>query len=127
MKKILTFWLTALMLISMTLPTAFAAGDAEASPKEGTEETTAEGEDEGAAKNAEASKDDKASAILTTTATSIPANTAPKTVCYPTAIDVRNDGTEIVKFMIFRQRQTPPGFRAPTSSTQDFPIHSPIF
>ena len=34
MKKILTFWLTALMMISMTLPTAFAAGDAEASAEE---------------------------------------------------------------------------------------------
>lgn len=97
MRKILSFWLAAFMLVSMMLPTAFAAGDAATSPKEGMEETTAEGEDEGAAKNEEASKDDKASAILTTTATSIPANTAPKTVCYPTAIDVRNDGAEIRK------------------------------
>ena len=97
MRKILSFWLAAFMLVSMMLPTAFAAGDAAAAPKEGTEETTAEGEDEGAAKNAEASKDDKTSAILTTTATSIPTTTALKTTCYPTAIDVRDDGAEIRK------------------------------
>ena len=103
MKKILTFWLTALMLISMTLPTAFAAGDAEATPKEGTEETTAEGEDEGAA------KDDKASAILTTTATSIPTSTAPKAVCYPTAIDVRDEGVEIRKIYDLSPEADPAG------------------
>ena len=103
MKKILTFWLTALMLISMTLPTAFAAGDAEATPKEGTEETTAEGEDEGAA------KDDKASAILTTTATSIPTSTAPKAVCYPTAIDVRDEGAEIRKIYDLSPEADPAG------------------
>ena len=97
MKKILTFWLTALMLISMTLPTAFAAGDAEATPKEGTEEITVEGEGEGAAKDTEASKDDKAAAILTTTATPVPTSTAPKTACYPTAIDVRDESAKIRK------------------------------
>lgn len=97
MRKILTFWLTALMLVSMMLPTALAAGDAAAAPAEGTEEITAEGEDKGAAKDAETSKNDKASAILSTTATSIPTSAAPKTVCYPTAIDVRDEGAEIRK------------------------------
>ena len=109
MKKILTFWLTALMLISMTLPTAFAAGDAEATPKEGTEETTVEGEDEGAAKDAEAPKDDKAAAILTTTATPVPTSTAPKAVCYPTAIDVRDEGAEIRKIYDLSPEADPAG------------------
>ncbi len=109
MKKILTFWLTALMLIGMTLPTAFAAGDAEATPMERTEETAVEGEDEGAAKDAETSKDDKASAILTTTATSIPTSTAPKAVCYPTAIDVRDEGAEIRKIYDLSPEADPAG------------------
>ncbi len=109
MRKILSFWLAAFMLVSMMLPTAFAAGDAAAAPKEGTEETTAEGEDEGAAKNAEASKDDKTSAILTTTATSIPTTTALKTTCYPTAIDVRDDGAEIRKIYDLSPETDPAG------------------
>ena len=109
MKKILTFWLTALMMISMTLPTAFAAGDAEASPKEGTEEITVEGEGEGAAKDTEASKDDKAAAILTTTATPVPTSTAPKAVCYPTAIDVRDEGAEIRKIYDLSPEADPEG------------------
>ena len=109
MKIILTFWLTALMVISMTLPTAFAAGDAEASPKEGTEEITVEGEGEGAAKDTEASKDDKAAAILTTTATPVPTSTAPKAVCYPTAIDVRDEGAEIRKIYDLSPEADPAG------------------
>ena len=127
MKKILTFWLTALMMISMTLPTAFAAGDAEATPKEGTEETTVEGEDEGAAKDAEASKDDKASAILTTTATSIPTSTAPKAVCYPTAIDVRDEGAEIRKIYDLSPEADPAGIPRSDFEHAGFPIHSSIF
>ena len=109
MRKFLSFWLAAFMLVSMMLPTAFAAGDAAASPKEGTEETTAEGEDEGAAKDAEASKDDKAAAILTTTATPVPTSTGPKTVCYPTAIDVRDEGAEIRKIYDLSPEADPAG------------------
>lgn len=97
LKRNLTSWLVALMLKSMILPTAFAVGDASASLKEGSEETTAEGEEDGAAKDVEASKNDKASEILTTTATSIPTSTAPKTACYPTAIDVRDESAKIRK------------------------------
>ena len=80
------------MLKSMILPTAFAVGDASASLKAG-----AEGEEDSAAKDVEASKNDKASEILTTTATSIPTSTAPKTACYPTAIDVRDESAKIRK------------------------------
>ena len=96
-KRNLTSWLVSLMLKSMILPTAFAVGDASASLKEGAEETTAEGEEDSAAKDVEASKNDKASEILTTTATSIPTSTAPKTACYPTAIDVRDESAKIRK------------------------------
>jgi len=107
MRKILTFWLAALMLVSMMLPTALAVEDAAADSTE--VETTAEGEDEGAAKDAETSKSDKASAILSTTATSIPASTAPKTVCYPTAIDVRDEGAEIRKIYDLSPEADPAG------------------
>lgn len=109
MRKILTFWLAALMLVSMMLPTSLAAGDTAAAPAERTEEITAEGEDKGAAKDAETSKNDKASAILSTTATSIPASTAPKTVCYPTAIDVRDEGAEIRKIYDLSPEADPAG------------------
>ena len=94
-KRNLTSWLVSLMLKSMILPTAFAVGDASASLKEGAEETTAEGEEDSAAKDVEASKNDKASEILTTTATSIPTSTAPNTACYPTEIDVRDESAKI--------------------------------
>ena len=109
MRKFLTFWLAALMLVSMMLPTALAAGDAAAAPAEGTEEITAEGEEEGAVKDAEVPKDDTASAILTTTATSIPTSTALKTVCYPTAIDVRDEGAEIRKIYDLSPEADPAG------------------
>ncbi len=109
MRKILMFWLAALMLVSMMLPTALAAGDTAAAPAEGTEEITAEGEDKGAAQDAETSNKDKASAILSTTATSIPTSTAPKTVCYPTAIDVRDEGAEIRKIYDLSPEADPAG------------------
>lgn len=107
MRKILTFWLAALMLVSMMLPTALAVEDAATDSAE--VEITAEGEDEGAEKDAETSKNDKASAILSTTATSIPTSAASKTVCYPTAIDVRDEGAEIRKIYDLSPETDPAG------------------
>jgi len=109
MRRILTFLLSMLMLTGMMLPSALAVGDAAAAPAEGTEEITAEGEDKGAAQDAETSKKDKASAILSTTATSIPTSAAPKTVCYPTAIDVRDEGAEIRKIYDLSPEADPAG------------------
>ena len=90
MRKIIAFWLTALMLTTMLLPTALAVDEA----VEGTEETTAAGADEGAADSAEKSTSEEIPTSLTTTAS--PTATS-KEVCYPTSIDVRDEGAEIRK------------------------------
>ncbi len=90
MRKIIAFWLAALMLTTMLLPTALAVDEA----VEGTEETTAAGADEGAADSAEKSTSEEIPTSLTTTASP---TTTPKEVCYPTSIDVRDEGAEIRK------------------------------
>lgn len=90
MRKIIAFWLAALMLITMLLPTALAVDEA----IEGTEETTSEGADEGAADSAEKSTSEEIPTSLTTT---LSLTVAPREVCYPTSIDVRDEGAEIRK------------------------------
>ena len=90
MRKIIAFWLTALMLTTMLLPTALAVDEA----VEGTEETTAAGADEGAADSAEKSTSEE---IPTSLTTAVSPTATPKEVCYPTSIDVRDEGAEIRK------------------------------
>ena len=90
MRKIIAFWLAALMLTTMLLPTALAVDEA----VEGTEETTAAGADEGAADSAEKSTSEE---IPTSLTTAVSPTATPKEVCYPTSIDVRDEGAEIRK------------------------------
>ena len=90
MRKIIAFWLAALMLTTMLLPTALAVDEA----VEGTEETTAAGADEGAADSAEKSTSEE---IPTSLTTAVGPTATPKEVCYPTSIDVRDEGAEIRK------------------------------
>jgi len=90
MRKIIAFWLAALMLTTMLLPTALAVDEA----VEGTEETTAAGADEGAADSAEKSTSEE---IPTSLTTAVGPTATPKEVCYPTSIDVREEGVEIRK------------------------------
>ncbi len=94
MRKIIAFWLAALMLTIMLLPTALAVDEAAAAPTESTEETTLEGADEGAAESTEKGKADEPPTSFTTTASP---TATPKEVCYPTSIDVRDEGAEIRK------------------------------
>lgn len=94
MRKIIAFWLAALMLTIMLLPTALAVDEAAAAPTESTGETTSEGADKGAAESTEKSTGEEIPTSLTTTASS---TTTPKEVCYPTSIDVRDEGAEIRK------------------------------
>ena len=94
MKKIIAFWLAALMLTIVLLPTALAVDEAAAAPTGSAEETTSEGADEGAADSAEKSTSEEIPTPLTTAVS--PAAT-PKEVCYPTSIDVRDEGAEIRK------------------------------
>ena len=90
MRKIIAFWLTALMLTIMLLPTALAVDEV----VEVTEETTSEGADEGAAESTEKSTNEEIPTSLTTT---VSPTATPKEVCYPTSIDVRDEGAEIRK------------------------------
>ena len=102
MRKILAFWLTALMLTTTMLPMALAVEDT-------AEETTVQGEDEGAADDAAKPTDDEVPTALTTT-TNIPTGTtAPKKVCYPTAIDVREEGAELRKIYDLSPDDDPAG------------------
>ena len=94
MRKIIAFWLAALMLTIMLLPTALAVDEAAAAPAESTEETTSEGADEGAAESREKSKNEE---IPTSLMTAVSPTATPKEVCYPTSIDVRDEGAEIRK------------------------------
>lgn len=112
MRKILAFWLTALMLATMLMPNALAALDVK-TPTESTEETTAAGADEGAAKD-EADPDsatENESAVPTANITGTQAKTpvaTPKTV-YPTSIDVRDEGAEIRKIYDLTPEADPAG------------------
>ncbi len=94
MRKIIAFWLAALMLTIMLLPTALAVDETAAAPAESTEETTAAGADEGAADSAEKSTSEE---IPTSLTTAVSPTATPKEVCYPTSIDVRDEGAEIRK------------------------------
>jgi len=94
MRKIIAFWLAALMLTIMLLPTALAVDEAAAAPTESTEETTLEGADEGVAESTEKGKADERPTSFTTT---VSPTATPKEVCYPTSIDVREEGVEIRK------------------------------
>lgn len=94
MRKIIAFWLAALMLTIMLLPTALAVDEAAAAPTGSTEETTLEGADEGAAESTEKGKADEPPTSFTTT---VSPTATPKEVCYPTSIDVRDEGAEIRK------------------------------
>ena len=82
------------MLTIMLLPTALAVDEAAAAPAESTEETTSEGADEGAAESREKSKNEE---IPTSLMTAVSPTATPKEVCYPTSIDVRDEGAEIRK------------------------------
>ncbi len=82
------------MLTIMLLPTALAVDEAAAAPTESTEETTSEGANEGAADSAEKSTSEEIPTSLTTT---LSPTVAPREVCYPTSIDVRDEGAEIRK------------------------------
>ena len=82
------------MLTIMLLPTALAVDEATAAPTESTEETTSEGADEGAADSAEKSTSEE---IPTSLTTAVSPTATPKEVCYPTSIDVRDEGAEIRK------------------------------
>lgn len=82
------------MLTIMLLPTALAVDEAAAAPTGSTEETTLEGADEGAAESTEKGKADEPPTSFTTTASP---TATPKEVCYPTSIDVRDEGAEIRK------------------------------
>lgn len=81
------------MLTIMLLPTALAVDEAAAAPAESTEETTSEGADEGAA-DTEKGKADEPPTSFTTM---VSPTATPKEVCYPTSIDVRDEGAEIRK------------------------------
>ena len=94
MRKIIAFWLAALMLTIMLLPTALAVDETAAAPAESTEETTAAGADEGAADSAEKSTSEE---IPTSLTTAVSPTATPKEVCYLTSIDVRDEGAEIRK------------------------------
>ena len=94
MKKIIAFWLAALMLTIVLLPTALAVDEAAAAPTGSAEETTSEGADEGAADSAEKSTSEE---IPTSLTTAVSPTATPKEVCYPTSIDVRDEGAEIRK------------------------------
>ena len=99
MKKILTFWLTALMLLTMLMPTSLAALDVAQASAEGTEETTAAGADEGAAKSEANPAAEAATAVPTANvnAVQVTNTTAVPKAVYPTSIDVRDEGAEIRK------------------------------
>lgn len=97
MRKILTFWLTVLMLLTMLMPTSLAALDVTQASDEGTEETTAAGADEGAAKSEANPEAETAVPTANVNTVQVTNTTAVPKAVYPTSIDVRDEGAEIRK------------------------------